>query len=164
MASFTLRSVLIFIPGVIITFFFYLNTYDRKSDQAPQLLPWYLVALAIQLIHFTEEYSTDFVTRLPAIFGQAPYPLDYFVAFNMIAYSIFIIGGIALYLKAKAFLIIPLFFILIGVFFNGVAHVFLSIYVGGYFPGLYTALIYVGLGPFLILKIRSHVHLTQSTF
>ena len=54
--------------------------------------------------------------------------------------------------QIRELLIIPVFFILLGVLFNSVAHILLSVYVGGYFPGLITALIYAVLGP-IIVKI-----------
>jgi hypothetical protein len=50
-------------------------------------------------------------------------------------------------------MIIPLFFILIGVVLNSMGHILISFYVGGYFPGLYTALIYTIIGPVLIKRV-----------
>lgn len=52
-------------------------------------------------------------------------------------------------------MIIPIFFVLAGVVLNGVGHVLISIYVDGYFPGLYTALIYFILWPLLLRKFLS---------
>ena len=147
MVSKTLPSVLLFIPGVLISFLIILINGNHLSDWDGSILTWYLLALALQFIHFTEEYLTNFVVRLPAIFGQAPYPESYWICFNMIAYCIFLLGGIAIYKKENNFLIIPLFFIVVGIVFNGIAHVMLSVYTGGYFPGLYSAIIYLGMIP-----------------
>lgn len=152
--SYTLGSVAMFIPGVIISYIYYLKTFYQESNNSDTILPLYLLAIALQLIHFTEEYLTGFTTKLPKILGGEPYPVDYWLTFNMIAYAIFILGGIALFKKMKEWMIIPVFFILIGVLFNGVAHLLLAVYVGGYFPGLFTALIYLVLGPLLLLKIN----------
>lgn len=153
LVSTTLTSVLIFIPGVIITYVLYLNTFYKKAPNPERILPLYLLALGIQFIHFTEEYLTDFTIELPKLLGQEEYPLDYWVTFNMIAYSIFIFGGIILFKQIKELMIIPLFFILVGVLLNSVGHVLLSIYVEGYFPGLYTALIYFIVGPILMKSV-----------
>ena len=89
--SFTLTSVIIFIPGVIVTYLFYLSTYYKKTAGPERILPLYLLALGIQFIHFTEEYLTDFTVALPNLLGQNQYPIDYWLTFNMIAYSIFIL-------------------------------------------------------------------------
>ena len=151
--SSTLISVIIFIPGVIVSFILYINTFYKKTPNPERILPLYLFALGIQFIHFTEEYLTDFTIELPKLFGQEEYPMDYWVVFNMIAYSVFIIGGIILFKKIKEFMIIPLFFILVGVLLNSIGHILIAIYVGGYFSGLYTALIYVLIGPILMKRV-----------
>jgi len=151
--SSTLTSVFVFIPGVIITYVIYLNTFYKKTLNPERILPLYLLLLGIQFIHFTEEYLTDFTIEVPKLLGQAEYPQDYWLIFNMIAYFIFIIGGIILFKRIKEFMIIPLFFIIVGVMLNSIGHIVISIYVGGYFSGLYSALIYVVLGPILIKRI-----------
>ena len=151
--SATLTSVWVFIPGVLLTFVVYLKTYYKKVAGPERILPYYLLLLGIQFLHFTEEYLTDFTKALPELMGQDEYPMDYWIVFNMVAYFIFIIGGIILFKKMKEFMIIPLFFIVVGVLLNSVAHILLSIYVGGYFSGLYTSLIYVIIGPLLIKMI-----------
>lgn len=145
-----LPSVLLFIPGVAVAFIVCIKLSDKITDKSKSVLSWYLIALAIQFLHFAEEYLTGFVSKLPAIIGQEPYPLDYWVTFNMVAYSIFILGAIALHKNTRSYFIIPVFFIVVGVILNGVAHVLLSFYTGGYFPGLFTAIIYIILIPFII--------------
>lgn len=151
--SSTMPVVLVFIPGVLVTFLFYMKTYFRKTPGPKGILPLYLLALGIQFIHFTEEYVNGFTVEIPKLLGQAEYPIDYWLTFNMLAYFIFIIGGIILFEKKKEYMIIPLFFIVVGVIFNTVAHILTAIYVGGYFPGLYSVLLYLIVGPLLISKI-----------
>ena len=118
-----------------------------------RILHLYLIALAIQMLHFAEEYLTGFVVELPALFGQEPYPKDYWLVFNMAAYSIFLLGGNVLMRKIKELAVIPLFFIVVGVLFNTLAHIGLALYTGAYFPGLYTAMIYLVVGPLIIKRI-----------
>ncbi len=151
--SSTLTSVIVFIPGVIISYILYLNTFYRKTPSPERILPLYLLALGIQFIHFTEEYLTEFTLVVPKLLGQVEYPVDYWLIFNMVAYFIFIIGGIILFKRKKEFMIIPLFFILVGVLLNSVGHILIAIYVGGYFSGLYSALIYVVIGPILMKRV-----------
>ncbi|NNF75436.1 MAG: HXXEE domain-containing protein [Flavobacteriaceae bacterium] len=152
--------VLVFVPGIIISFIFCQLSFDKRVPDPKSVLPLYLFALGVQFLHFTEEYLTGFVIELPALFNQPPYPTDIWLVFNMVAYFIFILGGITLFWRSGSFLIIPVFFILFGIMFNGLAHLGTSLYVGGYFPGLYTAMIYLVLGPLLIgrlLNSRKHV-------
>ena len=151
--SLTLNSVIVFIPGVIVSYIFYLNTFYRKTPSPKRILPLYLLALGIQFIHFTEEYLTDFTIEVPKLLGLEEYPMDYWVVFNMLAYSVFIIGGIILFKRIKEFMIIPLLFILVGVVLNSIGHILIAIYVGGYFSGLYSALIYVIIGPILMKRV-----------
>lgn len=153
LVSLTLNVVIVFIPGVIATYLLYLNTFYKKTPKPERILPLYLLALGIQFIHFTEEYLTDFTVAVPNLLGQEEYPKDYWLVFNMVAYFIFIIGGIILFKKIKELMIIPLFFILVGVLLNSIGHILISLYVGGYFSGLYTALIYVIIGPILIKRV-----------
>ena len=145
-----ISSVWLFIPLVILTYLIYLISFLKRMPSVHEILHLYLIALSVQMLHFAEEYLTGFVIELPALFGQDPYPKDYWLVFNMAAYSIFLLGGIVLMKKIKELAVIPLFFILTGVLFNAAAHLGLAIYTGGYFPGLYTAIIYFFIAPFLI--------------
>ena len=151
--SWTLSTVIIFVPVLILSFIFYLRTFHHRMPAPTRILPVYLLCLGIQMIHFAEEYCTGFVTKVPALFSQDPYPLDYWVVFNMVAYAIFILGGIIIFKRLKSWMIIPIFFILFAVILNAIAHIFISIYVGGYFPGLFTALIYAMIGPYFMKLI-----------
>ncbi len=146
----------VFVPGAIVSFIVYTRTLYQNAHRSDQLLPLYLVALGIQFLHFSEEYCTGFVTETPILLDHDPYPLDYWILFNMVAYAVFVIGALALLKKSKSFMIIPLFFVVVGVLFNGIVHVMISIFLGRYFPGLYTALIYLIIGPLLVIKL-AHV-------
>ncbi|MDH4091022.1 MAG: hypothetical protein OEV74_03540 [Cyclobacteriaceae bacterium] len=72
-----------------------LNTFYKKVPNPDSILTLYLVLLGIQFIHFTEEYLTDFNIEVPLLLGQEAYPKDYWLPFNMVAYSIFTIGGLS---------------------------------------------------------------------
>lgn len=149
----TMTVVWVFVPGVMVTFFVYLKTYRIKMPEASKVFPLYLLALALQFLHFTEEYLRGFTTEMPALLGEAPYPVEYWLTFNMIAYAIFILGGISLFKRNQLFSVVPLFFLLIGVILNSVAHILISIFTGGYFPGLFTAILYLFLVPRVIRVI-----------
>ena len=55
--------------------------------------------------------------------------------------------------QIKELMIIPLFFILVGVLLYSLGPILISIYVGEYFSGLYTALIYIIIGPILMKRV-----------
>ena len=148
-----ISAVYLFVPAAVITFLIYLQFFYKKMPKPRKILPLYLGALSIQMLHFAEEYLTGFVVELPKILGQDPYPEDYWLVFNMAAYAFFIMGGVVLHKKIKEFAVVPIFFILVGVFLNPIAHVGLTIYKGAYFPGLYTAILYFFLIPFLVREI-----------
>lgn len=141
----------IFITGILVTLLFYYGVVHGSHSRDPhKLLPLYLIALSVQFLHFLEEYHGRLYEKLPLLFDFPPIDRDAFISFNLVAYSIFILGAIAIYLKKKEFMLIPLFFILFGTLANAVLHCLISLWQGSYFPGLYTAFIYLVLGPMMI--------------
>ena len=149
----TLTSVVVFIPGVVVTYIIYQNTFYKKVPGPDRILPLYLTALGIQFIHFTEEYLTNFTVEVPKLLGQQEYPVDYWIGFNMLTYSVFVFGGIILFKQNRELAIIPLFFIVVGVMLNSIGHIMIAIYVGGYFSGLFSAIIYIAIGPALMKRV-----------
>ena len=145
-----ISSVWLFVPATLLTLFVYLNGFYKRMPDPGRILPLYLLALSIQMLHFAEEYLTGFVVELPKLLNQEPYPEDFWLVFNMAAYAFFILGGIILFKQIRELAVIPLFFILVGVFLNPLAHIGLALYSGDYFPGLYTALAYLLLIPSII--------------
>ena len=140
----------IFILFVLLSLLFYFFLYEHKPELSRELAVWYFIALAIQCLHFIEEYMGTFYVQLPELMDTTPLEKDDFVLFNLSAYAIFIVGGIAIIKNYKALMLIPIFYILLGVLGNGVIHVLLGIWSWSYFPGLYTAIVFLFLGPVLI--------------
>lgn len=146
----------LFVPAMLLAFLCYLRTSYREMPKAGRVLPVYLVALAIQFLHFTEEYVYGFqfrVTELRA--GMPPFDDHLFVAFNMIAYSLFLLGGLGMYKGMKAPMIIVWFFAFGGVLGNAIWHPLFALRVGGYFPGLFTSFAYWIVGPILLRRLWS---------
>lgn len=148
-----LSLIVTFVPGVILAVIFYFLTIYKKQPEPDKILPLYLFGLGIQLLHFSEEYITGFNHKFPALFNSPEYPLNTFVAFNMFAYFVFILGAIMIYKKIKPTMIIPLFFVMYGIIGNAIAHVIFCLIVEGYFPGIYTALVYWIVGPIIVKRI-----------
>ena len=152
----------VFLLFLIVSSLYYFTTYPNNPRPNLRLAQWYFVALAVQCLHFVEEYVGMLYIELPALFELPPIEKDEFVNFNLVAYAIFILGGVAILKNARSFMLIPIFFILLGVLANGIIHVLLAIWTGGYFAGLYTAIIYLFLGP-LLLKLLNKVSSKAST-
>jgi Protein of unknown function with HXXEE motif len=148
-----LSLIVTFVPGMILAYVLYLVTFFRKLPDALDILPLYFFALAVQFLHFAEEHATHFDVAFPALFNAPPYPHNLFVSFNMVAYFMFIIGGLAIYWKFKPLTLIALFFVSYGVLGNAIAHLVFAIVAKGYFPGLYTSLLYWILAPMLLKRI-----------
>lgn len=145
-----LSLIVTFVPGIILAYILYLVTFYKKLPEPSRFLPLYFLALAVQFLHFAEEHATEFEIAFPALFNAPPYSHNLFVSFNMIAYAMFILGGLAIFWKFKPLTLIALFFVSYGVLGNAIAHTVFSIVEGGYFSGLYTSLLYWILAPLLL--------------
>jgi hypothetical protein len=144
-----------FVPAMVLAFICYLRTSYREMPDAARILPVYLIALAIQLVHFTEEYIYGFQFRVTEIMaGMPPFDVKVFVAFNMIAYSLFLLAGLGMY-KGMKFPMIVVWFFAICVLGNAIWHLLLTLKVGGYFPGLYSSFPGWILGPILLKRLWS---------
>ena len=143
-----------FVPAMVVAFVCYLLTSYREMPKAERVLPIYLVALAIQFLHFTEEYVYGFPVRVTEIMpGMPPFNINVFVAFNMIAYCLFLLSGLGMYKGMKFPMVLVWFFTIAGVLGNPILHLLLAVRVGGYFPGLFTSFAYWILGPILLIRL-----------
>ena len=143
-----------FVPAMIIALVCYFQTSYRKMPKPERVLPIYLIALAIQFLHFTEEYVYGFHFRVTEILdGTPPFTPDVFVAFNMIAYCLFLLAGVGMYKEMKFPMIVVWFFTIAATLGNAILHPLLAVRVGGYFPGLFTSFAYLALGPILFRRL-----------
>jgi hypothetical protein len=86
-----------FVPGVVLAYALYVTTCLRGLPPPERVLPVYIVALAVQFLHFTEEYLTHFDERFPGLWSAPAYSRELFVSFNMGAYALFTLGALILY-------------------------------------------------------------------
>lgn len=142
-----------FVPAMVVAFVCYLLTSYREMPKVERVLPVYLIALAIQFLHFTEEYVYGFHQRVTEIMaGMPPFNINVFVAFNMIAYCLFLLAGLGMY-KGMKFPMIIVWFFAIAFLGNAIWHLLLTLMVGGYFPGLYTSFAGWILAPVLLKRL-----------
>lgn len=145
-----------FVPTVVVTVALVI-WWARTEVEVPgvtRLLPAYCAALALQLLHFAEEYATGFAERFPLRYGGDPIDPTVFVAFNMTAYAVFLLARLGLTTgRGPRALIVPsLFYVVYGAIGNGFAHVAWAVEAGGYFPGLVTGTLYLVVGPALLKR------------
>jgi hypothetical protein len=148
--------IVTFIPGIVVTWLTFVWLYIKKTKLplGSNFLPVFFVALAVQFIHFAEEFTTGFYTKFPLLYGGTPYSQNLFVVFNMVAYFIFTMSCILVFAKNLRFLLIPvLFYIIYGAIGNAISHTWWSLYLKSYFPGLITAQLYWVVGPLALNKL-----------
>ena len=145
-----------FIPGVVAAWLLFLWCY-RRGLQLPavsKFLPAFCCVLAVQFVHFAEEFATGFRTDFAGLYHGAPYSDDAFVSVNMGAYAVMIVACVIALTTRLRFTVVPaMFFIFYGAIGNAIAHTWWSIMLGRYFPGLITAQLYWIAGPYLLYKL-----------
>src|SRR5690349_19212966 len=72
-------------------------------DRTAQLM---LIGLAAQCLHFMEEFVTRFQDRFPTLLGLSAWPENFFVSFNLIWLSVWILSAIGLH-KGYRFVLFP---------------------------------------------------------
>ena len=97
-----------------------------------------LVAILFQLTHFIEETLQQFYVRFPELLGLAPWPLKFFLVFNLSWLGAWLLAVVGLngFGRVSAF---ALWFLAIASMANGIAHPVVAFAVGGYFPGLWSS-------------------------
>lgn len=126
--------------------------FARWKNDAAAVLPVYLLAIAMQCLHFTEEYVTGFQHQFPRLFG-VDWSDARFVTFNMLWLAAFVLAALGVYRRVQLAYLVVLFLGLIGGVGNGVSHLVLSATYGGYFPGVVTAPFCVLVGVVLVMRV-----------
>lgn len=99
-----------------------------------------IVAVLLQGAHFAEELTTGFHRRFPELLGLEPWPVGFFVSFNLFWLAIWGLS-IGAFAARRSIALFPLWFLGIASVANALAHPLLSLRAGGYFPGLLSSLI-----------------------
>ena len=130
---------------------------DRASRERTAGI--FLLGLAVQSLHFMEEFVTGFEQRFPALLGLPGWSERFFVVFNLAWISLWILSAVDLQKGYRAALF-PVWFFAIAAMANGVAHPLLAVVSRGYFPGLITSPVLGVLGVSLWLRLLA---LTKSS-
>jgi hypothetical protein len=114
----------------------------------------FLIALAAQCMHFMEEFVTRFQDRFPKLLGLPAWSENFFVVFNLIWLSVWILSAIGLR-RGYRLALFPVWFFAIGAIMNGIAHPVLAVVAQGYFPGSITSPVVGVLGVLLWLRLQA---------
>ena len=110
------------------------------------------MTLAIQSLHFGEEYATGFQRLFPQWLGLDSWSDIFFVAFNGAWIAIWALSILALKRRPIPLAaLIALWFLGLAAIANGVGHPLLALANRGYFPGLVTAP-FLGIAGFMLLR------------
>jgi len=109
----------------------------------------FLLLIPIFIVHGLEEYFTDFYhidPSIQAVFGRFGFSLSStFLVFQIVLWLLLIVGFILL---RKYILYKTISMIMGGLLVFELWHIYKAIMVGGYYPGLYTALLFPIVGYF----------------
>jgi hypothetical protein len=131
-----------------------------KNDPAA-VLPMYLLAIAVQCLHFVEEYLTGFQRQFPKLLGYE-WSDARFVTFNMAWLAVFVLAALGVYRRLPLAYLVVLFLALAGGVGNGAGHLLLSAMQGRYFPGAATAPLCLLAGIGLLTKLFGETRQRQT--
>jgi hypothetical protein len=122
--------------GLVLAYLLWIAAPWKNDPTA--VLPMCLLAIAIQCLHFAEEYVTGFQRQFPKLIGYE-WSDSRFVVFNMAWLAVFVLAALGVYGRVVLAYLIVLFLALVGGVANGAGHLLLSAMQGRYFPGAATA-------------------------
>jgi hypothetical protein len=139
---------LVLIISVILTII--RSPLQIEKEKRYNLANFFLFGIAIQCFHVIEEFITGFHIQFPKFLGLSPWSGEFFVSFNLIWISIWIVSVIGIRQNYQlAFF--PLWFFIVGMILNLIAHPLLAIAHSGYFSGLITSP-FVGIMGIILLR------------
>src|SRR4051794_26668736 len=67
-----------------------------SSEEIDGVIGLYLVGIAFQCLHFTEEFVTGFYVRAPEFLGFVAWSTDFFVTFNLVWIALWLAGAVGI--------------------------------------------------------------------
>jgi len=144
------RGVILLSAGLVVAYLLWLAT-PWKNDPV-RVLPIYFIAVAIQCLHFAEEFATGFQRQFPKLLGSE-WTDAQFVVFNMIWLALFVLAGLGVYRRIQLAYLVVLFLAAVGGVGNGAGHLVLSATQSRYFPGSVTAPLCLLAGIALLVRL-----------
>jgi protein-S-isoprenylcysteine O-methyltransferase Ste14 len=113
----------------------------------------YVLSLGCFVLHFAEEYFTDFYVAFPRLMGDS-WSARSFLIFNLVWFTVFVLSAAALWYEKYVSYLIVIFFALAGGVANGAAHISISLWQWRYFPGTLTAPLMLACGLILFQRLQ----------
>jgi hypothetical protein len=138
--------------GLIIAYAVWLNTLNHAIGGNTRVTVIYGVAVLVQALHLLEEYLTGFQRQLPSIW-DSEWTDHQFLTFNLVWLTIFAMAGFGVAFGVRLAFLVAWFMAIVGGVGNGLFHITLSVFTGGYFPGLATGTVHLVVGVLLIAAL-----------
>jgi len=145
--------------GLVIAYLLWIAA--RWKNDPAAVLPMCLLAIAVQCLHFAEEFLTGFQRQFPKLIGHE-WSDARFVAFNMAWLAVFVLAALGVYRRVPLAYLVVLFLALAGGVGNGAGHLLLSATQGRYFPGAATAPLCLLAGIGLLTKLLGETRVRQA--
>jgi hypothetical protein len=122
------------------------------NNDPARVLPVYVLAVFVQCLHFSEEFSTGFQREFPKLLGSQ-WSDARFAEFNLAWIAIFVLAGFGVHRRVPLAYLIVLFLAAIGGVGNGINHLLLSAIDRRYFSGAVTAPLCLLMGILLLGRL-----------
>lgn len=141
-------------PAVIIPFFVWLLTSYKYPVESKRVIAIYLFALAVQMIHMSEEYLAGFHSAFQHLFNTEVWTEQQFMLVAVfLGMTFYLAGGGGMLLGSRAANYLVWFYALGLGLTNAIAHFVMFFINGGYFPGIYTAPLHLFMSVWLIYAL-----------
>jgi hypothetical protein len=147
-------SAIIFLSiGLLISFSLWITNYSKLDRvRRKRVLIIYGAAVALQAVHFLEEYRTGFQREFPGLFGYE-WSDSLFATFNLVALGVFFLAWVGLLAGIRLSFLLVWFMTVVGGLGNGIFHIGVSLSRGAYFPGSMTAVVHLVVGVLLLREL-----------
>ena|ERR1700683_1676372 len=135
--------------GLVASYFLW--AFTNWHANPARILPLYSAAIALQCLHFTEEYFSGFQRKFPQLLGYR-WSDARFLTFNLLWIAIFILAALALRRTPIAYLAV-ISLALFGGVAHGAGHLVLFVLQRGNFPGIITAPFLIIVGAALLFRL-----------
>jgi len=129
------RATFLLTVSMLISYFLWIGTRWKKEPE--EILPYYLLAVTVQCLHFAEEFFTGFHHEFAKLFGYE-WSESEFALFNLGWLLLFALAVVGIRRGMPLAYLILLFLAIAGGIGNGTGHLFLFAMGGRYFPGSVT--------------------------
>jgi hypothetical protein len=149
------RAVALLTLALGASYLIWLTRADWQNNRG--ILPIFLIAIAVQTAHLTEEIWSRFYREFPPVLGAAPWSERQFVIFNLLWLALFVLTAVGVARQWRPAYVGTLFLGIGGGVGNGLGHLALTIRANGYFSGAYTAPIVLLVALLLLARHRRPV-------